>query len=100
MEMVKEAYLPAQGFFLLAQGFFLPAQGFFLPAQGFFLPAQGLPCSVVLSPGAVLVAGPPPQDVTSPRVTIEAAAIVAKYLIFMAIPSFAVMKVNFYLHCT
>ncbi|EGJ34186.1 hypothetical protein LYNGBM3L_21450 [Moorena producens 3L] len=97
--MVKEAYLPAQGFFLLAQGFFLPAQGFFLPAQGLDLPAQGLPCSVVLSPGVVLVVGAP-QDVTSPRVTIEAAAIVAKYLIFMAIPSFAVMKVNFYLHCT
>ncbi|NEO90618.1 MAG: hypothetical protein F6K56_10370 [Moorea sp. SIO3G5] len=98
MEIINKGYLPAQGFFLLAQGLDLPAQGFFLPAQGFFLPAQGLPCSVVLSPGAVLVAVP--QDVTSPRVTIEAAAIVAKYLIFMAIPSFALMKVNFYLHCT
>ncbi|WP_365974346.1 hypothetical protein [Moorena sp. SIO4G3] len=51
--MINEAYLAAQGFFLLAQGLDLPA-------QAFFLPAQGLPSSVVLSPGAVLVVGVSP----------------------------------------
>ncbi|WP_367142217.1 hypothetical protein [Moorena sp. SIO1F2] len=53
MDIIKTPYLPAQGLDLLAQGFFLLA-------QGFFLPAQGLPCSVVLSPGAVLVVGVSP----------------------------------------
>ncbi|NEO64815.1 MAG: hypothetical protein F6J98_32225, partial [Moorea sp. SIO4G2] len=51
--MINKGYLPAQGLYL-------PAQGLYLPAQGFFLPAQGLPCSVVLSPGAVLVVGVSP----------------------------------------
>ncbi|WP_293073370.1 hypothetical protein [Moorena sp. SIO4A5] len=53
MDIIKTPYLPAQGLDLLAQGLDLLA-------QGFFFPAQGLPCSVVLSPGAVLVVGVSP----------------------------------------